>query len=276
MKKIRVTIPKYMGDILKYDAEEFGISKNYLLNYLVKNHILLSVDGIPNLYGEKEVIQFNLNKENEYDYIEVYNKSEFDTEASFIRSLIYGYISKSKVIRERFIFKKLVSRIEKGIKNKKKIKIKFENDEKIIDPYNILYSSMEVSNYLFCYLEEEKTYKNYRLSNIKYVYILSEKREEGDKEYLNKVRKDFDPFLSYGHNVIIKLSEEGKIKYERIKTNRPRLIEKRREEWVVEGSDEKIKRYFAYFMSDVEIIEPIRLREWFREESYEVWKKYSR
>jgi hypothetical protein len=270
MKKIRVTIPKYMGDILKYDAQEFGISKNYLLNYLVKNHMSLNIEGTPNLYGEKEVIQFNLNKENEYDYIEVYNKSEFDTEASFIRSLIYGYISKSKVIRERFIFKKLVGRIEKGIKNKRKIKVKFEDDEKIIDPYNILYSSMEVSNYLFCYLEEEKKYKNYRLSNIKYVYILDEKRNEGEKKYLKRVRDDFDPFLSYGLEVKIRLSEDGKKKFNWIKTNRPKLLREEKDIWVVEGSDEKIKRYFCYFMSDVEIIEPLRLREWFVEEARKI------
>ena len=45
MKKIRVTIPKYMVDILKYDAKEFFLTKNYLLNYLVKNHENLSYDS---------------------------------------------------------------------------------------------------------------------------------------------------------------------------------------------------------------------------------------
>ena len=94
-----------MGDILKYDAVEFGLSKNYLLNYLVKNYSLLRGKDMPVLEGEKEIIQFNLNKENEDFYTEVYNRSEFETEASFIRTLIYGYISQSKVIRERLYLK---------------------------------------------------------------------------------------------------------------------------------------------------------------------------
>ncbi|MCS5422746.1 MULTISPECIES: WYL domain-containing protein [Psychrilyobacter] len=274
MKKIRVTIPKYMGDILKYDAVEFGLSKNYLLNYLVKNYSLLREKDIPVLEGEKEIVQFNLNKENEDFYREVYNRSEFETEASFIRTLIYGYISQSKVIRERFIFKKLIGKIQRGIKDKKKIKIKFETAEKIVSPYNILYSSMEVSNYLFCYSEEDQNYKNYRLCNIKYVYILDENSYTGDTEYLRKVREDFDPFLSYGLPVEIRLSERGQEKYDRIKTNRPKLIEKLDDRWIVEGSQEKIKRYFAYFMSDAEIISPMNLREWFFEEAKKMIEMY--
>ncbi len=274
MKKIRVTIPKYMGDILKYDAVEFGLSKNYLLNYLVKNYSLLKGKNIPVFEGEKEIIQFNLNKENEDFYTEVYNRSEFETEASLIRTLIYGYISQSKVIRERFIFEKLIGKIQRGIKNKKKIKIKFETAEKIVSPYNILYSSMEVSNYLFCYSEEDGNYKNYRLCNIKYVYILDEIRFPGDMEYLRRVREDFDPFLSYGLPVVIRLSENGKRKYERIKTNRPKLIEKLDDRWIVEGSEEKIKRYFSYFMSDAEILSPVNLREWFCDEAKKIIELY--
>ncbi|OQY41707.1 MAG: hypothetical protein B6227_04340 [Fusobacteriia bacterium 4572_74] len=267
MKKIRVTIQKYMGDILKYDAIEFGVSKNYLLNYLVNNYSLLRWKNIPIFEGEKEIIQFNLNKENENFYIEVYNRSEFETEAALIRALIYEYISQSKVIRERFIFEKLIKKIQNGIKYKKKIKIKFETAEKIVSPYNILYSSMEVSNYLFCYSEEDENYKNYRLCNVKYVYVLDEKRYPGDAEYLGKVREDFDPFLSYDMSVVIRLSGDGKEKYDRIKTNRPKLIEKLDDRWIVEGSEEKIKRYFSYFMSDVEILSPIKLREWFYTEA---------
>ena len=274
MKKIRVTIPKYMGDILKYDALEFGLSKNYLLNYLVKNYSLLKGKDIPGFEGEKEIIQFNLNKENEDFYTEVYNRSEFETEASLIRTLIYGYISQSKVIRERFIFEKLIEKIQRGIKNKKKIKIKFETAEKIVSPYNVLYSSMEVSNYLFCYSEEDENYKNYRLCNIKYVYILDESRYPGEAKYLRRVREDFDPFLSYGLSVVIGLSENGKEKYNRIKTNRPKLIEKLDDRWIVEGSEEKVKRYFSYFMSDVEIISPLSLRKWFSTEAKKMIEMY--
>jgi len=276
LKKIRVTIPKYVGDILKYDATEFGISKNFLLNYLVKNYSILMEKNMYILEDEKEIIQFNLNKENEDFYTEVYNKSDFETEASFIRTLVYGYISQSKVIRERFIFGKLIEKIQRGIKYKKKIKIKFEKIEKIVSPYNILYSSMEVSNYLFCYSKIDDTYKNYKLCNIKYVYILDENRYEIEKEYLKRVKENFDPFLSYGMSVEIKLNENGKKKYCRMKTNRPKLIKKLDNSWIVEGSEEKIKRYFCYFMSDVEIIKPLSLKKWFYEEAQKLVERYKK
>jgi len=276
LKKIRVTIPKYEGDILKYDAREFGISKNYLLNYLVKNYSILMEKNIFVLEDEKEIIQFNLNKENKDFYMEIYNKSEFETEASFIRTLICGYVSQSKVIRERFIFEKLIRQIQRGIKYKKKIKVKFETTEKIVSPYNILYSNMEVSNYLFCYSEGDKNYKNYKLSNIKYVYILDENRHEIDPEYLKRVKENFDPFLSYGISVELKLSENGKKKYSRMKTNRPKLIEKLDNSWIVEGSEEKIKRYFSYFMSDIEIVSPLSLKKWFYEEALKMVQGYER
>lgn len=276
LKKIRVTIPKYVGDILKYDATEFGISKNFLLNYLVKNYSMLMEKNMYIFEDEKEIVQFNLNKENEDFYREVYNKSDFETEASFIRTLVYSYVSQSKVIRERFIFEKLIEKIQRGIKYKKKIKIKFEKIEKIVSPYNILYSSMEVSNYLFCYSKIDDTYKNYKLCNIKYAYILDENRHEIEKEYLKRVKENFDPFLSYGMSVEIKLNENGKKKYCRMKTNRPKLIKKLDNSWIVEGSEEKIKRYFCYFMSDVEIIKPLSLKKWFYEEAQKLVERYKK
>ncbi|MCK5780677.1 MAG: WYL domain-containing protein [Psychrilyobacter sp.] len=272
MKKVRVTIPKYMGDILKYDAIEFGITKNYLLNYLVRNQLRLIDIDEKELLGEKEIVQFNLNKKVEDEYIEAYNQSDFDTEANFMRSIIYGYVSRSKVVRERLIFNKLIKKIEDGIKKNKKIKIKFDDREKIVSPYSVLYSNMEVSNYLFCHLEEDEKYKNYRISNIRYVYILEEISFLGDKKYLEKVKQDFDPFLSYGLKVTIKLNKEGKQKYQGLKTNRPKLLEKKGDIWIVEGSDEKIKRYFSYFMGDVEIVKPLRLRNWFLEGAEKILK----
>lgn len=145
-----------------------------------------------------------------------------------------------------------------------------------MSPYNILYSSMEVSNYLFCYSKIDDTYKNYKLCNIKYAYILDENRHEIEKEYLKRVKENFDPFLSYGMSVEIKLNENGKKKYCRMKTNRPKLIKKLDNSWIVEGSEEKIKRYFCYFMSDVEIIKPLSLKKWFYEEAQKLVERYKK
>ncbi len=274
MKKIRVTIPKYMEDILKYDAVEFGITKNYLLNYLTRNSKIFMTNEKVVFEGKKEVVQFSLNKENLNLYEDLYKESEFQTEASFIRALIYSYISKSKVLRERLLFRDIIKKINIGIQRRKKIKIKFQDNEKIVTPYDVLYSSMEVSNYLFCYCGADQEYKNHRICNIKYIYVLGEDGFLGDKRYIEEVKENFDPFLSYGKKVILKLSEKGKLKYERIKTNRPKLLEKKGGILIVEGSDEKIKRYFSYFMSEIEILKPLSLRNWYLEESQKMAENY--
>ena len=61
-KKIRVTLPKNIIKILESDCETFKITKNYLLNYIFENmrEEKLSDDTI--FDGEKDIIQFNLNK----------------------------------------------------------------------------------------------------------------------------------------------------------------------------------------------------------------------
>ena len=77
--------------------------------------------------------------------------------------------------------------------------------------------------------------------------------------------KNFDPFLSKGQIIKIKLSENGKKLLKTIKINRPKLISEDGDLFEFEASDEQIKRYFSYFFDEATVIEPIELKEWFIE-----------
>ena len=104
----------------------------------------------------------------------------------------------------------------------------------------------------------EKSYLNQ-------VYTTSETGNWEDKKYINDVIKNFDPFLSKGQVIKIRLSERGKKLFKAIKINRPKLINSKDDIFEFEASEEQIKRYFTYFLDDATIIEPIELKKWFIE-----------
>ena len=83
-------------------------------------------------------------------------------------------------------------------------------------------------------------------SYLKQVYTTSESGKWEDEEYINDVIKNFDPFLSKGQIIKIRLSENGGI-------------------FEFEASEEQIKRYFTYFLDEATVIEPVELKEWFIE-----------
>ncbi|MGL4308115.1 MAG: WYL domain-containing protein [Cetobacterium sp.] len=263
-KKLRVTVPKYIEEIIQGDIEEFKITKNFLLNYIferLKNEKLLD-----EYYkeGDKEVIQFNLNKKNKENYYEFLEEKNVQVEADFFRKLFIKYGNFPKNKRELFVFSEIVERINHGIKEKKIIKIKFrDGNETKVEPYYIGSSQLEIANYIFSYDLEKCKFKNYRLNNIVGIYISRDKFQNRDEEFIENVKKNFDPFLSEGKVIRVKLSDCGEKMFENLKVNRPQVMEKSKNIYSLQCSEEKAKRYFSYFMNEVEILEPLSLREWF-------------
>ena len=103
------------------------------------------------------------------------------------------------------------------------------------------------------------------MSYLKQVYTTSEIGKWEDEEYIKDIIKNFDPFLSKGQIIKIRLSENGKKLFKAIKINRPKLIASKEDIFEFEASEEQIKRYFIYFLDDATVIEPIELKEWFIE-----------
>lgn len=275
MKKIKVTVPKNVYDIIKNDISDFGLSSNYFMNYIFSNLKDAYEDygskntDILTLNKEKKSIQFNLNKENSLIYYDVLRDKKILNESEFIRNLLIKYSSNQKNIRELFIFKEIVERINLAIKDKKNVIITFNDERKVvISPYYIGSSDLEIANYIFCYDTEEKKYKNYKLSNLKQAYTLSELGKWDEEEYIRNIINNFDPFLSQGRKIVVKLSEEGIRLLNVSKVNRPKIIEKRGNLYEFECSQEQAKKYFSYFLDEATILEPLELKKWF-EKKYE-------
>ena len=90
------------------------------------------------------------------------------------------------------------------------------------------------------------------------------------------MKKDFDPFLSLGQNIKISLTKTGEKLFKELKTNRPKIIKKEDNIYFLEASQEKAKRYFSFFLDEVEILEPLELREWFKDKLKKAFEKYEK
>ena len=119
----------------------------------------------------------------------------------------------------------------------------------------------ENRSYLFCYCEKNNDYRNYRISEIEEVWFTNENIEIKDKKYIDDVYKNFDPFLSYKNTAKVEFTEKGVELYEKVLTNRPRLLNKKDGIYTFECDNKLALVYFAQFFSNVKILEPIELQE---------------
>lgn len=276
-KKIRVTINKNIADILESDVKSFKITKNYLINYIFDHLKEEPIDEYSDSQDEKVVIQFNLNKKNKETYYDFLKEKNIQVEADFIRKLIHKYALHSKSNRELFVFKEKVERIKYAIEKKRVIKLRFRDErETSILPFHIGTSQLELGNYLFCYDLLENNYKNYKFTNINVIYITNETKEWEDIKFIKNVIKNFDPFLSAGKTITAKLTPQGIEMLKTLVVNRPETLEVNGEVYKFKCSEHQAKRYFSYFLDEIEILEPLSLREWFIDKYTKALRKYDK
>ncbi len=274
-KKLRITVPNEIYKIIESDLEDFRITKNFLCNYIFENS-----KGFKQIYnykynGSKKIIQFNLNKKNLENYYSFLAEKKIEVEAEYFRNIFFYYAQQSKKSRELFIFKNITEKIMCGVENKKKIIVTFaDGTRKTISPYYMASSELELKNYLFSYDEEEKKFKNFTLRNIKAVYVTEKKVYEGENDFVREVIENFDPFLSYSRRVKVKFTDEGLEILKKIKTYRPKLLKQEGNICVFQCSELQGKRYFSIFWNEAEILEPLELRNWFRERSLKMTEIY--
>lgn len=267
-KKLRVTLPDFVVQTLESDIRDFKITQNGLLNeifalYAKEKKNIQTIGKTRN----NDVKQFNLNKKNSLIYESTLRLYNVSVEAEFIRNIFYDYIDAPKFKRELLIFNETVKEIEIAIKKSKKIEIVFgdQKDPRVIEPYFIKAAGGESRNYLYCFCEKSNDFRSFRITNINVIRILNDKNEKYKEKEINAVRKNFDAFGSYSKEVKVRLSEKGKRHYDMIITNRPIIKEEHGDIFTFYCSEENAKIYFPHFMDEAEILEPLELREWFKE-----------
>ena len=273
--KIRVTLPEYIYNFIINDEKDFEINKKRLCNMIFE------------MYGEdvnieehmpktkyNKILQFNLSNNNLDMFVDISTRKEIANKADYFRKLFFMYCDQPKYKREQQICSSTVIMAEGAIKSGKKLKIKYKDSYRVVEPYFIACENGETRNYLFCYCYNNQEYRNYRLINIKGVSILREDFEHYNEEYIKNIRDNFDPYLSYGSIVKVKISRHGQELMEKVVINRPKLMEQEGDIFTFQCSDLKAKLYFPQFLGSAEIIEPQELREWFKQEFEKAAEKY--
>ena len=120
---------------------------------------------------------------------------------------------------------------------------------------------MKIDPICFATVKKIMIIRNYRISEIEEVWFTNENIEIKDKKYIDDVYKNFDPFLSYKNTVKVEFTEKGVELYEKVLTNRPRLLNKKDGIYTFECDNKLALVYFAQFFSNVKILEPIELQK---------------
>lgn len=280
--KAKFSVSYLMEEKIKEDSKSFGLEKGALINRIFAS---FSVKKIKKLMenirdydideeGRKYPVQFNLNVRNIEVFGEIFDNIDVKNKSKIYRMLCSIYLNNSKYIREKTIFKDVVTEIDKAIKGNKKLKILYGEKERVVNPYFIKGSSGEDRGYLFCYCEKNNDYRNYRLCHILNIEVIEDEREIKDKEYIEGVKKNFDPFISYGQIVKVRFTDVGKQMYERAVLNRPKLKDKEKDIYIFQATKKLGEIYFPQFVNEVEILEPIELREWMKEKLEKALKVY--
>lgn len=280
MKKIRVTVTEDLWRLLKKDSEEFGINSNRLCNYLLEKckyskEIKLNENLEKQNKSLKKIIQFDLNVMNENIYYDILKENNVEIEAEYFRELFQIYSSKFKYQRELFVFEDKVEILLESILKKKKMKIIYLGEIYIINPYFIKREEQGDENFIFSYNETLEKYENFKLKEIEIITLLNAEILILDKKYIENIRKNFDPFLGNGNIIKVRLTSIGETLLKSLTNYRPKLKRKEGDIYYFEIASENAKLYFAPFMKEAEILEPISLRKEMKKallETLEIYK----
>ena len=275
MIKVRSTLPEFVHNIIISDSDYFDIESGGIGNRIFKYYLDKKIISINFERETTKILQFNLDKYNDDIFMDELKRREFQTISDFIRSLFINYVNNLRTTREKIIFQDIFSPIENAINFGKQISIKYHGKVRRVDPYFIKAYEQEGRSYLFCYCYKCQDYRNYKISDIKIVYQHVQNRVERDSEYIENVLNNFDPFLSYSNKVKVSFTEEGLRLYKRTPMNRPKLLEKKDDQYLFECDNKLALVYFPQFYSNVEILEPKELREVFKNKLLENLKLYN-
>lgn len=273
IKKVSFSLPLFMKEILKNDKEYFDMEIGGILNRLIKYYSSKKIEKVDLHFEKNYKIQFNLSIKNSEMYFKILNENSFDVESDYMRSLVFNYINNPRYVREEIIFDDVISVIKESQKRNKKLNIMYNDLVRTVNPYAIKFSKEESRLYLFCFCEKNNDYRNYKISKIKTIMISSYDIVVENKENINKIIKNFDAFISNDKIVKTKLSEKGKEILSKAILNRPKYEVK--DDFYYFECDEKLAQiYFAQFYDDIEILEPLSLRNWFKEKYSNLKKIY--
>lgn len=167
-KKVRVSLPKLIHEVIYRDIRYFGMKKETIYNNIVHGlgfEKLLDIGG--ELIDEKKSISFNLNEINTELFPEMLKFHCINKDALFLGKLFMTYANLHPAIRERVLHKNLFLRVEQAIKESKHIKIYY--NKQLLDVVPLAFERDTESGYNYLKIKYGNQEFLYEMKNIEYV-----------------------------------------------------------------------------------------------------------
>ena len=296
-QKIKVAVPHLLRTQLEMDVEDYGLKGiGDLCNRILAQYAEFPEPGaIANddaLYKTVPPLQFSLSKSGE-SFASFANSQDIPT-ATLCRHYFECYVNLPRGKRECFIFNESLDKLKKAIKSHVNVNLLYRGERKNIAPCFIAFSPSQVRTYIVvCDDDKSKPvstrFHSLRLCHIKGVALDTKSQafhcESFELSHQAEVFSEhFDPFLCYGQNIKVHFTEKGAERYNRLTTNRPKVIAKDGAEcsevngtgtYTFECSEKLAKIYFPQFLSEADVHEPRELRLWFKEQFDNAAKVYT-
>ena len=290
---------------LLFSGKEFkGVdesSKKRMIETIVgayRKRLSEKAKSYPKGHGEKfrinianvDLLRDDVSEEDIYD----------DIIGDYLKAVYEEYCTLQTYKREQVFFKETVDEINKAIADEKQLKITllpkydpkakaYVNQTFFVTPYKVVQDTTQSYNYLIgvslperSYDKAKKTVASIRISRIAKIrelssmkgFISKEKREQIEKELLLKTPQFMKGDLLY---VKVRFTKKGYENYSRFLYLRPNdctKVEGEELTYLFRCTELQAISYFVKFLRDAEILEPLYLREKFKDRYRDAYSLY--
>lgn len=297
-QKIKVAVSHLLRTQMEMDVEDYGLKGiGDLCNRILARYAEFPEPGDiasdDALYKTVSPLQFSLSRSGE-SFASFANSQSIPT-AALCRHYFECYVNLPRGKRECFIFSESLDKLNKAIKSRVNVNLLYRGERKNVSPCFLAFSPSQVRAYMVvCDNNTEapvtQRFHSLRLCHIKGVALDTKSKAFHCENFAlshqaDLYREHFDPFLCYGQNIKVLLTEKGSERYNRLTTNRPKVIAKDGTSctkvkgagsYTFQCSEMLARIYFPQFLGEAEILEPRGLRLWFKEQFEDASRIYKR
>lgn len=165
-KRVRVSIPNFVKEIIENDMKYFNLSKDGICNIIIQRLGFENNQSFHRKVVDKTTIwNFNLNDKNTELFEEMFKLSKEKIESEFFRKVFSTYANLHPFLREKILYMELFTTVENAIKSNSKLKIYYE--KKLLDIFPI---SFERNLDLYTTLKAKKDGKEF-LFEMRYIEV---------------------------------------------------------------------------------------------------------
>lgn len=317
-QKIKVAVSHLLRSQMELDVEDYGLkSLSDLFNRILARYAEFTppdptkIGTDDTLYKNVPPLQFSLNQAGESfaNFANSFTKNAGTKIAALCRYYFECYVNMPRGKRECFIFRDELDKLNAAAESRINVSLTYRGERKCVSPCFLAFSPSQVRAYVVvCDDKVECAAAGERFHSLRLCHIRGVAPDTASKAFhcenfelshqAETFREHFDPFLCYGQSVKVKLTEEGAKRYNKLTTNRPKVIAKERTDvddiatatscnnrmsagnnarpdcaevngagtYTFECSEKLAKVYFPQFLSDADVLAPRELRLWFKEQ----------